>query len=142
VTRKHPASTVDRSLAVKYFDKAARFKADAEKMSVLADEFSGNGVAVLCVHAAISVLAGGRKSKSGDHRDAAPFLASVIPIRTVEDKAALRAFQTILNRKDAVSYLDDIVDDAEVAALLERLRAFSRWAEKTFADLRQRAPAH
>jgi hypothetical protein len=101
MTRKHPASTVDRSLAVKYFDKAARFKADAEKMSVLADEFSGNGVAVLCVHAAIaygdaiSILAGGRKSKSGDHRDAAPFLASVIPIRTVEDKAALRAFQTI-----------------------------------------------
>ena len=54
MTRKHPASTVDRSLAVKYFDKAARFKADAEKMSVLADEFSGNGVAVLCVHAAIA----------------------------------------------------------------------------------------
>jgi hypothetical protein len=74
MTRKHPASTVDRSLAVKYFDKAARFKADAEKMSVLADEFSGNGVAVLCVHAAIaygdaiSILAGARKSKSGDHR--------------------------------------------------------------------------
>ena len=147
MTRKHPASTVDRSLAVKYFDKAARFKADAEKMSVLADEFSCNGVAVLCVHAAIaygdaiSILAGGRKSKSGDHRDAAPFLASVIPIRTVEDKAALRAFQTILNRKDAVSYLDDIVDDAEAAALLERLGAFSRWAGKTFADLRRRAPA-
>jgi hypothetical protein len=76
MTRKHPASTVDRSLAVKYFDKAA-----------------------------------------------------------------LRAFQTILNRKDAVSYLDDIVDDAEAAALLERLGAFSRWAEKTFADLRRRAPA-
>ena len=55
-----------------------------------------------------------------------PFLASVIPIRTVEDKAALRAFQTILNRKDAGSYLDDIV--AEAAALLERLGAFSRWA--------------
>jgi hypothetical protein len=49
-----------------------------------------------------------------------------------------RVFQTILNRKDAVSYLDDIVDDAEAAALLERLGAFSRWAEKTFADLRRR----
>jgi hypothetical protein len=46
MTRKRSASTVDRSLAVKYFDKATRFKADAEKMSVLADEFSGNGVAV------------------------------------------------------------------------------------------------
>src|SRR5258708_36172412 len=76
---KRRESKVARSLAVKYFDKAARFKADAEKMSVLADEFSGNGVAVLCVHAAIaygdaiSILAGARKSKSGDHRDAAPF---------------------------------------------------------------------
>lgn len=64
MTRKHPASTVDRSLAAKYFDKAARFKADAEKMSVLA-----------------------------------------------------------------------------AAALLERLGAFSRWTEKTFADLRRRSLA-
>ncbi len=146
MTRKHPASSVDRSLAVKYLDKAVRFRVDAEKMLVLANEFSGNGVAVLCVHAAIaygdaiSILAGGRKSKSGDHRDAAPFLASVIPIRTVEDKAALRAFQTILNRKDAVSYLDDVVDEEEATSLLERLGAFLRWAEKTFADLRRRAP--
>jgi hypothetical protein len=30
MTRKRSASTVDRSLAVKYFDKATRFKADAE----------------------------------------------------------------------------------------------------------------
>ena len=70
VARKHPSSTVARSLAVKYFDKAARFKTDAERMSALANEFSGNGVAVLCVHAAIaygdaiSILAAGRNLKA------------------------------------------------------------------------------
>ena len=146
VTRKHPASNVDRSLALKYFDKAARFKLDAEKMQDLSGEFSGNGVAVLCVHAAIAygdavaIIAAGKKSKSGDHRDASVFLASVVPIRSVEEKAAMRAFQTILNRKDEVSYLDELVDEADAVNLLEKLAIFSRWAEKTFQDLRRRAP--
>jgi len=68
-------------------------------MAELADEFSGNGIAVLCIHAAIAygdaigILAAGKKSKSGDHRDAAPFLASVIPIRTAQDKAAIDRFR-------------------------------------------------
>lgn len=54
MTRKWPASTVDRALAGSYFEKAVRFRADAEKMMELADEFSGNGISVLCVHAAIA----------------------------------------------------------------------------------------
>jgi hypothetical protein len=49
MTRKWPASTVDRALAGSYFEKAIRFRADAEKMMELADEFSGNGISVLCV---------------------------------------------------------------------------------------------
>lgn len=145
MTRKYPASTVDRSLAAKYLAKANRFKVDAENMAQLSDDFSGNGVAVLCVHAAIAygdaiaILAAGRKSKSGDHRDAAPFLSSVVPIRTAADKAAIRAFQAILNRKDEVSYADDILDESEAAALLDRLRLFARWAESTFQDIQRRA---
>ncbi len=59
-------------------------------------------------------------------------------IRTTEDKAAIRAFQAILNRKDEVSYADDILDESEAAALLERLRTFARWADKTFQDIKQR----
>jgi hypothetical protein len=80
MTRKFLSSAVDHSLAAKYLTKANRFKADAENMAQLSDEFSGNGVAVLCVHAAIAygdaiaISAAGKKSKSGDHRDAAPFL--------------------------------------------------------------------
>ena len=145
MTRKFPSSAVNHSLAAKYLTKANRFKADAENMAQLSDEFSGNGVAVLCVHAAIAygdaiaILAAGKKSKSGDHRDAAPFLSSVVPIRTAEDKAAIRAFQAILNRKDEVSYADDIIDESEAAALLERLRTFARWTDKTFRDIKQRA---
>lgn len=49
MTRKFPSSTVDHSLASKYLTKANRFKADAENMAQLSAEFSGNGVAVLCV---------------------------------------------------------------------------------------------
>ncbi|HXC25470.1 MAG TPA: hypothetical protein VNU46_06105 [Gemmatimonadaceae bacterium] len=87
MTKARPSSRVDRMLATKYYDKAARFQADAEKMAVLTKEFSGNGIAILCIHSAIAygdalaVLAAGQKSKSGDHRDAGPFLASVIPIQ-------------------------------------------------------------
>ena len=46
MTRKLPSSTVNRSLAAKYLTKATRFKADAENMAQLSNEFSGNGVAV------------------------------------------------------------------------------------------------
>jgi len=132
---------VDRSLAVSYFDKAVKFKTDAEKMVELAEEFSGNGIAVLCVHAAIAygdviaIFAAGRKSKSGDHRDAAPFLASVVPIRSVEDRAAMRAFEVILSRKDEVSYMQDLLSQREAAVLLDKLRSFARWAERTFRNL-------
>ena len=49
MTRKHPFSTVDRSLARRYLDAARRFKTDAENMMNAADGFSGNGIAVLCV---------------------------------------------------------------------------------------------
>jgi hypothetical protein len=44
MTRKFPSSAVDHSLAAKYLTKASRFKADAENMAQLSDEFSGNGV--------------------------------------------------------------------------------------------------
>ena len=54
MTRKFPSSAVAHSLAAKYLTKVNRFKADAENMAQLSDEFSGNGVAVLCVHAAIA----------------------------------------------------------------------------------------
>ena len=141
MTRKRPASSVDRSLAVSYFHKAVKFKTDAEKMVELADEFSGNGIAVLCVHAAIAygdaiaIFAAGQKSKSGNHRDAGPFLASVVPIRSSEDKAAMRAFEIILSRKDEVSYMQDLLSQREAVILLDKLHSFARWAEKTFRNL-------
>ena len=109
----------------------------------LSDEFSGNGVAVLCVHAAIAygdalaIFSAGKKSKSGDHKDAAPFLASSVKIQTAEDKAAMRAFQTLLGRKDEVSYMQILVNNHEAGVLLEKLQTFARWAEKTFRNLQK-----
>ena len=84
---------------------------------------------MLCTHSAIAygdalaILAAGKKSKSGDHRDAGAFLASVVAVDTNQAKAALRAFQSILNRK--VSYADEIVRESDAAALLERLHRFA-----------------
>ena len=75
MTRKYPASTVDRSLAARYLTKANRFKVDAENMAQLSDDFSGNGVAVLCVHAAISygdaIAADHLQGSAGARRSAA-----------------------------------------------------------------------
>lgn len=145
MTRKYPSATVDKSLALSYLDTAASFRKDAQNMMSLPGDFSGNGIAVLCVHAAIAygdaiaILAAGRKSKSGRHQDAAPFLASVYPPRTVADKTAIRTFQGILSRKDEVSYAGDLMDAEEAAALLKKLLAFAQWAEKAIEDLRQRA---
>jgi len=113
----------------------------------LADEFSGNGIAVLCIHAAIAMAMLSGSWRRARNRKAAItamprlFLASVIPIRTAQDKAAMRSFQTILNRKDEVSYMGEILDLKEVAALITKLEAFASWAEKTSADLQQRAPS-
>jgi cob(I)alamin adenosyltransferase len=49
----------------------------------------------------------------------------------------MRAFEVILSRKDEVSYLQDLLSQREAAALLDKLRAFARWAEKTFRILQE-----
>jgi len=141
MTKQHPTSTVARHLAGKYYAKAAGFTRDAEKMLTLAGEFSGNGIAVLCVHAAIAytdaitVRAAGKKSKGGDHTLAATLLTSIIPIRSEEDRAAVKALRAVLTRKDEVSYADNIVGELNAAGMLDRLLTFARWATKTYEGL-------
>ena len=139
MTRKLPSSSVTPEVAAKYLEKARRFRRDAEAMP---GHLSGSGVAVLCIHSAIAyadaltIRAGGRKSKSGDHRDAAAFLASVLALRSNDDKAAHKAFQALLNRKDEVSYADDLVTDLDAHALRARLQVFAAWAEQRYDALR------
>jgi len=141
LTKRLPASTVAPELAAKYYAKAVRFRRDAEAMLALGTEFSGNGVAVLCVHAAIAyadavtIRAAGQKSKSGEHRDAATFLASVVAIRTPDDKAALKALQAVLNRKDEVSYADDLVGEFDAREMMARLDTFAAWADRRYAAM-------
>jgi len=140
--RRIPRSAVAPALASRYLEKGHGFHRDARHMTTLTGDFSGNGIAVLCVHAAIayadalSILAAGRKSKSGDHQDAADFLAGSVPIRTAEDKKALKAFRALLSRKDEVSYADDIIGELGAQEMLDRLDLFAAWAEGRYAALR------
>jgi hypothetical protein len=142
VTRKLPSSAVTSELAAKYLEKGRKFRRDVQAMRAQLNAFSGNGIAVLCIHAAIAyadaltIRAAGRKSKSGDHRDAAAFLASVLSFRTPDDKTAQKAFQALLNRKDEVSYADDLVTDLDAERLLDRLDLFAAWAERRYDALR------
>lgn len=95
---------MDRVQAGTYLHKARGFRADAEAMAALAGEFSGNGLAVLCVHAAIAysdalaVRAGEAKSASGEHLDAVDLLESVVRIATDGDRAAVKALRYVLQR--------------------------------------------
>ena len=61
----------------------------------------------------------------------------MVPIRSAEDKAAMRAFEAILSRKDEVSYLQDLLSEREAAALLDKLHSFARWTEKIFRTLEE-----
>lgn len=54
MTRKLTTKRVDRAQAGTYLHKARGFRANVEAMAALQGEFSGNGLAVLCVHAAIA----------------------------------------------------------------------------------------
>jgi hypothetical protein len=125
-------------VAAKYLEKARRFRRDAEATH---GHLSGSGVAVLCIHSAMAYAdaltcrATGRRSKRRDHRDAAAFLASVVALRSSDDTSAQKAFQALLNRKDEVSYADDLVTDLDAHALLARLQLFATWAEARYNAL-------
>lgn len=132
--RRLGTKTVDRDQATHYLEKARGFLADAELM-LQVGEFSGNGIAVLCVHAAIafsdavSIKAAGRKSASGEHTDAVQVLQGALGALNAADKAALKALRAVLQRKDEVSYTRTRLDHDAAAHMLARLVTFARWAE-------------
>lgn len=141
MTRKPPTKRVDRSQATIYLEKARAFRADAENMLELGSDFSGNGIAVMSVHAAIaysdsiSIRARGVKSVSGDHTDAVDVLQSSILVRSMEDKRAINALRYILQRKDEVSYTANLVRADDAHRILEKLASFASWAEARFEQL-------
>lgn len=141
MTRKLKTERVDRARASTYLHKARGFRADAETMASFAGEFSGNGLAVLCVHAAIAyadavtVRAGEVKSASGEHLDAVDLLESVVRIGTDADRAAIKALRYVLQRKDEVSYMATLMRPDDAARVLERLQQFGDWAEHRYAQL-------
>lgn len=141
MTRKLKMKRVDRAQAGTYLSKARGFRADAEAMAALAGEFSGNGLAVLCVYAAIAyadalaVRAGEVKSASGEHLDAVDLLESVVRVATDADRAAVKALRYVLQRKDEVSYTATLVRPDDAARVLERLQRFGDWAERRYEQL-------
>ena len=141
MARKLKTKRADRAQAGTYLDKARGFRRDAEAMAALEGEFSGNGLAVLCVHAAIAygdalaVRAGEVKSTSGEHLDAVDLLESVVRIATDADRAAVKALRYVLQRKDEVSYTTTLVRAEDAARLLERLQQFGDWAERRYEQL-------
>ncbi len=141
MTRKLRTKRVDRAQAGTYLHKARGFRADAEAMAALDGEFSGNGLAVLCVHAAIAyadalVVRGGEvKSASGEHLDAVDLLESVVRVASDADRAAVKALRYVLQRKDEVSYTTTLVRPDDAARVLERLQQFGDWAERRYAQL-------
>lgn len=139
--RRLATKAVDPSTASTYLGKARGFRTDVENMAALVDEFSGNGIAVLCVHAAIAyadalaVRAKGIKSVSGDHTDAVDVLESAVRIHDQADRAALKALRYVLQRKDEVSYTTTLVRPDDAARVLERLAVFGDWAERRYDEL-------
>lgn len=141
MTRRLRTRRVDRAQAGTYLAKARGFRADAEAMAALAGKFSGNGLAVLCVHAAIAysdalaVRAGEVKSASGEHLDAVDLLESVVRVAGDADRSAVKAFRYVLQRKDEVSYTTTLVRPDDAARVLERPQLFGDWAEHRYAHL-------
>jgi hypothetical protein len=141
MTRKLRTKRVDRAQASTYLHKARGFRADAETMASFSGEFSGNGLAVRCVHAAIAsadalcVRAGEVKSASGEHLDAVDLLESVVRIASEADRSAVKALRYVLQRKDEVSYMATLVRPEDAARVLERLQQFGDWTERRYEQL-------
>lgn len=125
---------VDRTQANLYLEKARGFLADAENMASLS-AFSGNGVAVVAIHAAITfadavtIRTQEVKSASGDHTDAVDVLQSSLGQLTDSDRAALKDLRYILQRKDDASYTANHVSAHEADLIVSKLRSFASWAE-------------
>ena len=139
--RRTSTKQVESSQAGNYLEKARGFRADAQSAFELSQDFSTNGLAVMCVHAAIAyadalcIRAAGVKSTSGDHTDSAVLLQDSVRIRSAEDKLALKDLRAILQQKDEVSYTAKLVRREEAKRMLERLASFAQWAESRYADL-------
>lgn len=131
---------VDRAQAKLYLEKARGFLGDAENM-IGQSEFSGNGVAVLAIHAAIAfadavtIRIREAKSASGDHTEAVDVLQDSLGRLTDSDRVALKDLRFILQRKNDASYTANLVSTQEAEAIVAKLRSFARWAEARYLSL-------
>ena len=121
-------------MAAKYLDKAIRFKADAEKMAQLMEEFSGNGVAVLHPRAQPLLREhdgrGSWRWKEFNRRETCVVQPGTI-VRLAISEAALRSYQHLgrehhCERVPRAVVIDDEIVDDEGATRLDSLAALAK----------------
>ena len=61
----------------------------------------------------------------------------MVRVATDADRAAIKALQYVLQRKDEVSYMATLVRPEDAARVLERLQHFGDWAERRYEQLGQ-----
>jgi hypothetical protein len=134
---------MDRSVADRYRRVAASLLDSARTLAEITDEddHTGNAIAIVAVHAAISwadavcIAYSGMKSTDGDHTRAADLLQDALGTRA--DAQALRSLRAVLQKKDMVAYGGAYYRVCEGRTLLGYVETFSGWAERTY-ELRPR----
>lgn len=140
MARTAGTKTVDPGQAAGYLGTGRTFLEAAHALATLAgaDESYGNAIAVLVVHAtiahvdALTIAFAGKKSTSGDHRDAARLLRAVLGNRLSAEQE--RAVLSVVSAKDTVSYQGKYFPLSDATALLDKATAFSAWAEQRYQE--------
>jgi len=140
MTRRGSAKRVDRSQAAKYMSVGRAFLSSAQALSTVADgdEGYGNAIALLAVHACVSLadaLAIGYaevKSTAGDHAAVVPMLRDIFRQQLPADVE--KALRSVVTSKDEIAYQGRYYPLQDGQRLLARAEAFSTWATRVYEE--------
>lgn len=129
-----------REQATRYRQSGHTFLAAAEALDVLAgeDESYGSAIALLVVHAAISladsitIAYGERKSASGNHAEVVSVLRAVLG-NGLPDKP-VKLLAGIIKSKDAVAYQGKYFGLEAAREILTKGLEFAAWAEDWYQE--------
>ncbi|MEO5799820.1 MAG: hypothetical protein ABIZ70_14435 [Gemmatimonadales bacterium] len=140
MAKQTDAKRVEPQQASKYYQSGQSFLNVAHDLVTLAgeEESYGSAIALLAVHSAIShtdavtIAYAGKKSTSGEHRDAVKLLRTVfsnrLPDRVEKD------LLSILAAKDAVAYQGKYFPLNDAEALLAKAKSFAAWADQKYQE--------
>lgn len=124
----------ERSRAIGYQAIARSLLDTARGLDTIAEPRYGNGLGIICVHAAIAytdaltIAYRGLKSVDGDHTRAAEVLVHALGQRA--DDAQLRRLKRVLNAKSQVSYGGKYYTLDEGRELFSDVTRYGSWAEE------------